>query len=90
MLFNDRTAKWIHMFSLFKKDPSVVLENKRKKLLEEAMHVQRSGDLKLYASKMEAIDKLEREIEENRKKISWVDRRRTYPKQMNCNGLLTN
>jgi len=58
------------MFSLFKKDPSVVLENKRKKLLEEAMHVQRSGDLKLYASKMEAIDKLEREIEENRKKIS--------------------
>lgn len=58
------------MFSLFKKDPSVVLENKRKKLLEEAMHVQRSGDLKLYASKMEAIDKIEREIEENRKKIS--------------------
>jgi Family of unknown function (DUF6435) len=58
------------MFSLFKKDPSVVLENKRKKLLEEAMHVQRSGDLKLYASKMEAINKLEREIEENRKKIS--------------------
>ncbi len=51
------------MFSLFKKDPIKDLENKRKKLLEEAMHVQRSGDLKLYALKIEAIDKLEKEIE---------------------------
>ena len=39
------------------------MESQRKKLLEEAMHVQRSGDLKLYAVKMEAIDKLEKEIE---------------------------
>jgi hypothetical protein len=46
------------MFSFLKKDPIQALENKRKKLLEEAMHVQRSGDLKLYAVKMEAIDKL--------------------------------
>ncbi|CAN5370449.1 hypothetical protein BH10BAC4_BH10BAC4_19120 [soil metagenome] len=51
------------MFSLFKKDPIKDLENKRKKLLEESMHVQRSGDLKLYALKIEAIDKLEKEIE---------------------------
>jgi hypothetical protein len=51
------------MFSLFKNNPVQQLENKRKKLLEEAMHVQRSGDLKLYAVKMEAIDKLEKEIE---------------------------
>lgn len=51
------------MFSFLKKDPVQQLENKRKKLLEEAMHVQRSGDLKLYAVKMEAIDKLEKEIE---------------------------
>lgn len=51
------------MFSYLKKDPVQQLENKRKKLLEEAMHVQRSGDLKLYAVKMEAIDKLEKEIE---------------------------
>jgi hypothetical protein len=56
------------MFSFLKKDPIQVLENKRKKLLEEAMHVQRSGDLKLYAVKMEAIDKLEKEIEDLRKK----------------------
>jgi Family of unknown function (DUF6435) len=51
------------MFSLFKTDPIKALEKKRMKLLEEAMHVQRSGDLKLYALKMEAIDKLEKEIE---------------------------
>lgn len=50
------------MFFL-KKDPIKVLENKRAKLLEEAMHIQRSGDLKLYALKMENIDKLEKEIE---------------------------
>jgi Family of unknown function (DUF6435) len=56
------------MFSFLKKDPIQTLENKRKKLLEEAMHVQRSGDLKLYAVKMEAIDKLEKEIEDLRTK----------------------
>ena len=56
------------MFSFLKKDPIQTLENKRKKLLEEAMHVQRSGDLKLYAVKMEIIDKLEKEIEDLRKK----------------------
>lgn len=51
------------MLFFFKKDPIKNFENKRKKLLEEAMHVQRSGNLKLYAIKMEAIDKLEKEIE---------------------------
>lgn len=51
------------MFSFLKKDPIKALETKRAKLLEEAMHIQRSGDLKLYAVKMEAIDKLETEIE---------------------------
>ncbi len=56
------------MFSFLKKDPIQALENRRKKLLEEAMHIQRSGDLKLYAVKMEAIDKLEKEIEDLRKK----------------------
>lgn len=52
------------MFSLFKKDPIKELTNQRKKLLEEAMHIQRSGDLKLYAVKMEAIDRLEKELDE--------------------------
>lgn len=51
------------MFNFLKKDPIKELTAKRKKLLEEAMHVQRSGDLKLYASKMEVIDKLEKELD---------------------------
>lgn len=51
------------MIPFFRTDPVKKSENQRKKLLVEAMHLQRSGDLKLYASKMEAIDKLEKEIE---------------------------
>lgn len=51
------------MFSFFKSDPAKKLEAKRAKLLEEAMHVQRSGDLKLYAQKIVAIEQLEKEIE---------------------------
>lgn len=52
------------MFSLFKSDPVKKLKKKKSQLLEEAMQVQRSGDLKLYAKKMEAIEELEREIKE--------------------------
>ncbi len=51
------------MFGFLKSDPVKKLEEKRIKLLEDAMHIQRSGDLRLYAVKMEAIDKLEKEIE---------------------------
>lgn len=51
------------MFSFLKSDPLAKLEAKRKKLLEEAMHIQRSGDLKSFAAKMDAIDKLEKEID---------------------------
>jgi hypothetical protein len=58
------------MLSIFSSNPIKKLENQRKKLLEEAMHIQRSGDLKLYAVKMEAIDKLEQEIEALRTKKS--------------------
>jgi hypothetical protein len=54
------------MFSFFKSDPIKKLEAKRAKLLEEAMHIQRSGDLKLYAVKMATIDNLEKEIEQLR------------------------
>jgi len=43
---------------------------KRNKLLEQAMTIQRSGDLRLYATKMEEIDSLEKEIEEVRLKTS--------------------
>ena len=51
------------MFNFLRKDPIKELTAKHKRLLEEAMHVQRSGDLKLYAVKMEAIDKLEKELD---------------------------
>ncbi|MFZ5973200.1 MAG: DUF6435 family protein [Bacteroidota bacterium] len=47
----------------FRKDPLEKLEQERRKKLEEAMHVQRSGDLKKYASMMESIDQLEKQIE---------------------------
>jgi hypothetical protein len=52
------------MFSFLKKDPIANLENKRKKLLEEAMHIQRSGDLRRYASAIEHIASLEKEMDE--------------------------
>ncbi len=51
------------MLSFFKTDPIKKLQTKHKKMLEEAMHIQRTGDLKKYAFHIEAIDKLEKEIE---------------------------
>ena len=62
MLLKKYQVKII-MFDFLKSDPVKKLENKRKELLEEAMLTQRSGNLKLYALQMEAIDKLEKEIE---------------------------
>lgn len=56
------------MFSFLKSDPLKKLQKQRSALLEEAMNVQRSGDLKLYAAKMDAISKLERQMEELRNK----------------------
>jgi hypothetical protein len=56
------------MFGLFKKDPVKKLEAQYAKLMEEAMHIQRSGDLKLYAVKIEEAEELLRKIEELRKK----------------------
>ncbi len=57
------TLLLLSMFSFLKSDPIVKREAKRKKLIEEAMHIQRSGDLKLFAVKMDTIDKLEKEID---------------------------
>jgi hypothetical protein len=51
------------MLSFFKSNPVKKLEAKRMKLLEEAMHIQRSGNLKLFAEKIVVIDQLEKEIE---------------------------
>ena len=50
------------MFSFFKKDPVEKLTRQYKKLMEEARDVQRSGDLKLYAKKMEEAEALSKEI----------------------------
>jgi hypothetical protein len=56
------------MFSFLKSDPVKMLESRRNKLLEEVMHIQRSGDLRLYAEKIVIIDQLEKEIEALRSK----------------------
>lgn len=50
------------MFGLFKKDPIKELEKKHSRLLEEAMAVQRSGDLKKYAAMIKEAEALEAEI----------------------------
>lgn len=52
------------MFNLFKKDPVKKLEKTYQKLLEEAMNLQRNGDIKGYALKMEEAEKIQKQIEE--------------------------
>lgn len=56
------------MFGLFKKDPTKKLEKKYLALMEEAMMIQRSGDIKAYSAKvaeaeevMQAIEKMKDE-----------------------------
>lgn len=55
------------MFSLFKSDPRKKLLAQRTRMLEEAVQIQRSGDLKKYAFHMEAIDKIEQQLEQLQK-----------------------
>lgn len=50
------------MFGLFKTDPIKKLREKSTHLYQEAMHIQRSGDLRLYAKKMEQIEQIEQQI----------------------------
>lgn len=50
------------MFGLFKKDPIKKLEQEHQKLLEEAMNLQRSGDIKAYAAKMAQAEAVEQKI----------------------------
>jgi len=56
------------MFGLFKKDPVKKLEKQHQKLLEEAMHLQRGGDIKGYAAKMAEAEEVEKELEALREK----------------------
>lgn len=51
------------MFGLFKKDPKKKLEKQYRQLLEEAMQLQRSGDIKSYALKMGEAEALRQKID---------------------------
>jgi hypothetical protein len=56
------------MFGLFKKNPTKELEKKHQRLMEEAMAIQRSGDLKAYAVKINEAEKVMDQIVELNKK----------------------
>lgn len=51
------------MFGLFKKDPIKKLENQYLKLMEEAMAIQRSGDIKGFAAKSAEAEEVAKQIE---------------------------
>ena len=52
------------MFGLFKKDPVKKLGKQYSQLMEEAMHIQRSGDLKAYAAKIVEAEEIAKQIEQ--------------------------
>ncbi|MEY2949108.1 MAG: hypothetical protein RLZZ248_309 [Bacteroidota bacterium] len=51
------------MLNFFKKNPTAKLEKKYEKLLEEAMQLQRKGDIKAYAIKSAEAEEVLKEIE---------------------------
>ncbi len=51
------------MFGIFKKDPIKKLEKEYQKIQEEAMHIQRSGDLRAYAEKINEAEEILKKIE---------------------------
>ncbi|MFN7118426.1 MAG: DUF6435 family protein [Saprospiraceae bacterium] len=51
------------MFGLFKKDPIKALQKQYQKLMEEAMHLQRNGDLKGYALKVAEAEAILKQID---------------------------
>ena len=51
------------MFGLFKKDPIKKLEKEYLKLMEEAMHIQRGGDIKAYSAKVAEAEEVQKKIE---------------------------
>lgn len=52
------------MFGLFKKDPIKKLEKEYQRLMEEAMHIQRGGDIKAYSAKVAEAEEIMKQIEE--------------------------
>ncbi|MBX2875905.1 MAG: Lacal_2735 family protein [Saprospiraceae bacterium] len=51
------------MFGWFKKDPTKKLEKKYLALMEEAMMIQRGGDIKAYSAKVAEAEEVMQEIE---------------------------
>lgn len=51
------------MFGLFKKDPVKDLQKQYQKLMEEAMQLQRNGDLKSYALKIAEAEELLKKLD---------------------------
>lgn len=56
------------MFNFFRKDPLKKMEKQYLGLWEEAMQLQRKGDIKGYAAKMAEAEELQQKIEEEKKK----------------------
>ncbi len=56
------------MFNFFKKDPVAELSKQYEKLMEEAMQLQRKGDIKGYAAKVAEAEAIQDRIEEMTKK----------------------
>jgi len=52
------------MFGLFKKDPLKKLQKEYKEKSQKAMTVQRSGDLRLYATLVAELEEIEKKIGE--------------------------
>lgn len=52
------------MFNFFKKDPITTLEKEYARLMEQAMHTQRSGDLRAYADLIAAAEAVAQQIAE--------------------------
>ena len=55
------------MFGLFKKNPTKELEKQHERLLEEAMQLQRKGDIKGYAAKTAEAERVMDQIVELQK-----------------------
>lgn len=50
------------MFSLFKSDPTKKLKKQHAKLLEQAMHAQRNGDIRSYSKLVTDAEALYKQI----------------------------
>ena len=53
------------MFNFFKKNPVKELETQYLRHMEEAMQLQRKGDLKAYAAKIEEAEAIQKKIDES-------------------------